>query len=390
MMEHSLVQERVADINSTNTQLPPLNNLPQWSRINTLDRARYPKPFLKDRLQPLPNTEMNRTDSMESDDQNLDMGEMDPSSRIHHLERSIIFLRAQHRDVLTSLHDEIEILKKENKDLHFKFMISQKALNSKSPSPTTKRRSSKPEPNQIPTEGVLSSAKDDSVQLKNSEVTASEQPSKEDKQLEIKTVHLEEELFNMRLEVQELQNRNEYLSNLVNQLQAEASEAQAAQAKAAQAQIKGADPQIQGAEAQGGGEVDTTTNIPAGSTARPPTVGEYEAIIRHLQATNDKQNHELMHLKSDLRDVLYSHKWTPDAFLLAKAYVAEEKEKTDLEKLPKISLRNPTRKLPDVAYASKENVSLPALKSTVGNKATERKKRTQILQKSRMRKEVLH
>ena len=30
---------------------------------------------------------------------------------------------------------------------------------------------------------------------------------------------------------------------------------------------------------------------------------------------------QLNQLKSDLRDVLYSHKWTPDAYLLAKAYI---------------------------------------------------------------------
>ena len=41
---------------------------------------------------------------------------------------------------------------------------------------------------------------------------------------------------------------------------------------------------------------------------------------------------QLMQIKADLRDVLYSHKWTPDAYLMAKAYVAgrdleEEEEK---------------------------------------------------------------
>ena len=35
------------------SSLPPLTNLPQWSRVNTLDKARYPKTFRKDRLQPL-------------------------------------------------------------------------------------------------------------------------------------------------------------------------------------------------------------------------------------------------------------------------------------------------------------------------------------------------
>ncbi len=45
---------------------------------------------------------------------------------------------------------------------------------------------------------------------------------------------------------------------------------------------------------------------------------------------------------------------------------------------------------PDIAYIQRDNVMLPALKQTMGNKAIERRKRTQILQKARVRREVLH
>lgn len=67
--------------------------------------------------------------------------------------------------------------------------------------------------------------------------------------------------------------------------------------------------------------------------SRPPTLDECEIIIKHLQATNSQQSHELDRIKADLRDVLYSHKWTPDAFLLARAYVADEKEATNDKRL---------------------------------------------------------
>ena len=33
---------------------------------------------------------------------------------------------------------------------------------------------------------------------------------------------------------------------------------------------------------------------------------------------------QLHRMKADLKEVLYSHKWTPDAYLMAKAYIAEE------------------------------------------------------------------
>lgn len=39
---------------------------------------------------------------------------------------------------------------------------------------------------------------------------------------------------------------------------------------------------------------------------------------------------------------------------------------------------------PDIAYIQKDNVTLPALKHSVSNKAMERKKRSQILQKARL------
>lgn len=69
-------------------------------------------------------------------------------------------------------------------------------------------------------------------------------------------------------------------------------------------------------------------------------------MIKHLQDKTTQQSHEaslrqafsmavltppptqLMQLKADLCDVLYSHKWTPDAYLMARAYVSglEEEE----------------------------------------------------------------
>ena len=73
---------------------------------------------------------------------------------------------------------------------------------------------------------------------------------------------------------------------------------------------------------------DSTVGVPrpslGGGAIRPPTLAECEGLIQHLQATNSQQNHELQQIKADLRDVLYSHKWTPDAFLLARAYVTNE------------------------------------------------------------------
>ena len=57
--------------------------------------------------------------------------------------------------------------------------------------------------------------------------------------------------------------------------------------------------------------------------SRPPTLEECETTIKELEIKNHQQEHELLQIKADLRDVLYSHKWTPDAFLMARAYVCD-------------------------------------------------------------------
>ena len=119
MLKQGVVQETIADIQNGPGALPPLNNLPQWSRVNTLDKARYPKPFLKDRLAPLPNPPTDkRRDSIDSDDNELEKVEevvQNPQIRIQYLEKSLNFLRTQHQEVLSNLHDEIDTLKRENK-----------------------------------------------------------------------------------------------------------------------------------------------------------------------------------------------------------------------------------------------------------------------------------
>ena len=56
-----------------------------------------------------------KSQTEEGEDGTIDLTELNPTQRIHHLERSILFLRQQHAEVLKSLHDEIDNLKKENK-----------------------------------------------------------------------------------------------------------------------------------------------------------------------------------------------------------------------------------------------------------------------------------
>ncbi|XP_021370442.1 coiled-coil domain-containing protein 74A-like isoform X1 [Mizuhopecten yessoensis] len=375
MIKQGVVQEKISDLTTMN-QLPPLSTLPQWSRINTLDRGRYPKPFVKDKVTGGPE---GRKEG-EEEERDVDISELNPSQRIHHLERSILFLRQQHQEILKSLHDEIEILKKENKDLHFKIVMSQKQHQEKQTANSQHESSKERSRNEGNSRALEKEYSSNSLISQTLELSSSAGRSREDRLDELKIIFLEEEIKELKHALRDLKNRNSFFSQRLEQ-EEELKKKQQAKIESLQYQV-----------AQGGGPM--AEKIAAGNLNifsnpnRPPTLTECEVVIRHLQSINEQQTHELDRLKSDLRDVLYSHKWTPDAYLLAKAYIAEDDAKDkDGKALPK--LKNPSRKLPDIAYIQRDTVNLPALKQTVSNKAIERRKRTQILQKARLHKEIL-
>ncbi len=70
-------------------------------------------------------------------------------------------------------------------------------------------------------------------------------------------------------------------------------------------------------------------SLPPIIARRPPTLEECKMVIEQLETKTSQQAHELVQIKADLRDVLYSHKWTPDAFLMARAYIADNPDHRD-------------------------------------------------------------
>ena len=96
------------------TQYPPLsqNQMPQWSRVGQLDKSRYPKTITKDQLMPLSSSDNSDSESLSGVDK---LEDQNPAVRVEYLERSIKFLKAQHQDILSSLHAEIEKLRNSNK-----------------------------------------------------------------------------------------------------------------------------------------------------------------------------------------------------------------------------------------------------------------------------------
>ncbi|XP_033628267.1 uncharacterized protein LOC117290813 [Asterias rubens] len=340
--------------------LPPLANLPQWQRVQTLDKARYPRPFLKDQIPILPPTNSSGASSfvLHPDNESLDTGgsEVDPLQRVLHMERSMEFLKRQHHEVLFSLHQEIDDLKRENKELQFKVIMARGA--------SPKKESSN---SSIKSEGDALGG----IQTQTQKLD------------QLKMLYMEDKVKELTAAVQDARNRNTYLQRLLK----DAVEKRPPSQEAAQ-QTSPTEPQTNGAP------VPVSMNPlqvqgPNDPHPRVPTMAECEVIISHLQDCSDRQSLELSRLKSDLKDVLYSHKWTPDAYLLAKAYVAEDDPSAGDGKLPRISLKNQSKKLPEAAF-SQNSFSLPPLTQTMGNKVAERQKRVDAVKRARQqRKEVI-
>ncbi|XP_058640077.1 coiled-coil domain-containing protein 74A isoform X2 [Onychostoma macrolepis] len=99
------------------SNLPPLRNLPSWTRVRDLDRVRYPRLLSCDCMVRSPPVDIKspkaaaqpRTDAH--------------STRIASLEKDILFLQQQHKDTLERLHAEIEDLKRVNKELQYQLIM---------------------------------------------------------------------------------------------------------------------------------------------------------------------------------------------------------------------------------------------------------------------------
>lgn len=99
------------------SNLPPLRNLPSWSRVRNLDRVRYPRLLSSDYMVRSPPVDIRspkvaaqpRTDAQDT--------------RIASLEKDILFLQHQHKDTLERLHAEMENLKRANKELQYQMVM---------------------------------------------------------------------------------------------------------------------------------------------------------------------------------------------------------------------------------------------------------------------------
>ncbi|KAM7144845.1 coiled-coil domain-containing protein 74B-like isoform 1-T3 [Macrochelys suwanniensis] len=335
-----------------NTSLPPLGNLPQWSRVG-LDKSNHLQLGILNNQGPQPHS------------QAVEVWNKDSHKLVMDLERSLKFLQQEHAETLMKLHEEIEYLKRENKELHYKLIMNQ----------------------QLQVKGDLTPTFSDKFHSRQGSAAAAaagsryllpnrqqmDQPKKQ-------KLNTEEQVVNViqgELEppcTKEEKPREEVLSREDR----EVSDKITSPVLSLPSQIKSGQAQVPPASSN-----PFLVNVLPSHIRKPPTLEECENVIHQLWNINHMQAQELTYLKSYLEDI-HKNKRIPEDYLLASQIGNQE-----VSRLPKMLKGTSKKCLIITPLPAAERAVLPALKQTLGNSFAERQKRTQAIQRSRLRRTVL-
>ncbi|XP_038613430.1 coiled-coil domain-containing protein 74B-like [Tachyglossus aculeatus] len=293
----------------------------------------------------------------------------EPQKRIMNLEKSLQFLQQQHSETLVKLHEEIEYLKRENKDLHYRLIMNQKLQKkgsisgSSMPSARTNCKPSSAGPTLLPKTKQAKGPKKPDRKSKDSgkpnpaAVAEEEEEEEERVQSPRPPWHVKAEKATEAGPVweKEVESPNPTISSvLISQPKLKPS--------------AGASPSL---------------GLPS-HLQRLSTMQQCEVAIHQLWNANHLQAQELQHLKS-LLDKVCGDKRIANPLLLSGP--TKDPEGTQF---PKVPVKNTHKKcviLTPLPVA--ERAVLPALKQTLRNGFAERQKRTQEIQRSRLRRTVL-
>uniref|UniRef100_A0A8D2HQP0 Coiled-coil domain-containing protein 74B n=1 Tax=Urocitellus parryii TaxID=9999 RepID=A0A8D2HQP0_UROPR len=264
------------------------------------------------------------------------LGLSEAQKRVLDLEKSLQFLQQQHSETLVKLHEEIEHLKRENKDLHYKLIMNQKPqkkANSQSkarPQPSSKRQESK-----------------------------ADAPQKMD---------LEEEPFSASLFHSSKLDRVPGVQGQAKDEDAENSNSGATFVGVTQhkgRQVTGAAPLM---------------SLPP-HLRKPTTVQQCEVVIRQLWNANLLQAQELQHLKS-----LLEGNQRPKAAPEESSFYPRGPKGL---KMLTVTAPFPIPSLILSPMPAAERGILPALKQSLKSNFAERQKRLQVVQSRRLHRSVL-
>ncbi|XP_032167028.1 coiled-coil domain-containing protein 74B-like isoform X4 [Mustela erminea] len=305
-------------------------------------------------------------------------GLSEAQKRVLDLEKSLQFLQQQHSETLVKLHEEIEYLKRENKDLHYKLIMSQKpkkgsissssfhsiksVSNSTSADPGRLRRGFS-----MPTVTALAAV--------NSQGKARTQLSfskRQDSKADVpQKMDLEEETPVAALFHNSKLDKAPGMQGPAKEEEGETSSAVVS--STAGNQHKGKQP--------------PAMSLPP-YLRKPTTIQQCEVIIRQLWNANLLQAQELQHLKALLEEN-QRPKAAPE-----EPGPSSPKDQEALHpgamQLPKVPTKGVPKKcliLSPMPVA--ERSILPALKQTLKSNFAERQKRLQVVQNRRLHRSVL-
>ncbi|EDL77901.1 rCG36565, isoform CRA_c [Rattus norvegicus] len=286
------------------------------------------------------------------------LGLSEAQKRILDLEKSLQFLQQQHSETLVKLHEEIEHLKRENKDLHYKLIMNEKPQKKGSIS-TWSLHSGKSTSN--------------STTSANSQGKTRPQPNSFKKQ----------ELKSDALQKTDLEEQS--LSSAALSQSSKLDRAPGAQG---QAKDEDAEASNSGATLVGGshGRQGTGTaplmSLPP-HLRKPTTVQQCEVVIRQLWNANLLQAQELQHLKS-----LLEGNQRPKA-AAEEAGLGSPKDQDSMQ-FPKVTAKSLSKKCLILSpMPAAERGILPALKQSLKTSFAERQKRLQVVQSRRLHRSVL-
>ncbi|KAM9841697.1 coiled-coil domain-containing protein 74B [Aulostomus maculatus] len=309
----------------SSNNLPPVRHLPQWSRVGRLGKPCSQRRLLLNQLQPQPPPLLPPVLPVAAQEPRHNY--TDP--RVASLQRSIQFLQEQHQQTLEKLHEEVEYLRRANKELQYKLIM---------------------EPLKSSRKGMLNSRLGLRPLTQGSETST--------------RLHLEEP-------PQETQ----------------ASRDQTLSVEGCR-EILRSSGSNQGTELKGGLitslqplRIHSNPSHPP----RAPTLQECEVIIRQLYNANSLQSQEIVCVKALLRDIALSKKITTENYILTKAYLADGTRKSvEDKKSPKLGLQT----LPARTTGAISGVILPALKQSLSSTVADRQRRTRAVQRDRFKTTV--
>lgn len=351
--------------------LPPLGSQPQWPRVLRLDSVPHSGSSQTQRV------------LLPPWDQVLPTSDGDTNKKMGILEKRFQFLQQQHTDTLGKLHQEIEQLRRENRDLQYQLIMNEKLSekgNSRVPIPdeSKKKRSTSSSADAKDSQDEFAQSKNSaSLQISPAEKQDAGQEETEKEQVDTKAPQSLASTTSVMMELKTLR-----VQPSCGDCRMEEQELSSAQTQPTETRL--GHPRLPVISLK-----PLLVNGPPGQPPRAPNLLECESIIHKLWNTNHTQAQELQRLKTFLEEVVYKNKWTPELYLVAKGLLCQPPRDKDVIHFPKVAVKGDPKIWIKAPLAGSDRVILPAMKQTLGNSLVERQKRNQAVQRTRMRRPVL-